>query len=264
VSATPVREVDAVRESHVAATQAQRPHLQAVGVTDVGERREANEDSFAVAHRHGLFMVADGMGAHNAGEVAAKMAIDCVGEAFDDVGATPSTALLIAGLQRANHRIARRARREPDKKGMGTTFVGLLVLENRVVIAHVGDSRAYRLRGDRLDLLTEDHSLLNSYIRAGEWDPANSHNFPLPSYITRAVGTEDDLAVDTQLRTLAPGDVYLLCSDGLTDMVGGAEVVSTLRKYQDLTQAAQRLVDAANARGGHDNITVVLVRWLGG
>lgn len=263
---------DAARESHVAATQIQRLPIEAFGVTDTGRRRAANEDSFAVVYRHGVFMVADGMGGHNAGDVASKMAIDCVREAFENADTTwpsaageepcrtPSARLLIAGIQRANSRIANLARRESDKSGMGTTFAGILVLQTRVVIAHVGDSRVYRLRGKQLDQLTEDHSLLNQYIRNGQWDPAEADAFPRPEIITRALGVDDELEVDTRIDAPVPGDVYLVCSDGLSNMLDRRELAAIMLKYRDLTQCGGKLIDAANGRGGADNITAVLVR----
>lgn len=273
MSAVLVSAPEVARDSHVAVMQPEGALVEAFGVTDVGERRPANEDSFGVVYRHGLFMVADGMGAHNAGEVASKMAVDGVREAFENVDTTwpaaagepcrtPCLRLLVAGVQRANSRIYERAKREPDKKGMGTTFAGLLALPDRVVIAHVGDSRVYRLRGRRFDQLTEDHSLLNQFIREGRWDPEEADTFPDPEAITRAVGLHEEVEVDTRFDLPMPGDVYLLCSDGLSNMLTNEQIASILLKYKDLTLAAGQLVDAANSSGGLDNITAVLVRWL--
>jgi protein phosphatase len=157
------------RDSHVAATRAPRMRVEVVGLTDAGLERSANEDNFSVLHDLGLFMVADGMGGHAAGEVASRLALDCIRSTFEDSDltwplsrATPSAELLAASIQRAHSAIARISLRDSTKRGMGTTFAGLLALDNRLVIAHVGDSRVYRLRGGRLDLLTEDHSLLSA------------------------------------------------------------------------------------------------------
>ncbi len=269
---TPAIQPEAVRDAHVAAAQSERLPVEAFGVTDPGLCRKANEDSFAVVYRHGLFMVADGVGGRNAGDVASKMAVDCVREAFENVDTTwpseaaegpcrtPSARLLIAAIQRANGRIFNLARRESDKSGMGTTFAGILVLQEQVVIAHVGDSRVYRLRDKQLDQLTEDHSLLNEYIREGRWDPAEADTFPHPEIITRAVGMGDELEVDTCSDAPVRGDIYLICSDGLSNMLHRRELAAILLKYHDLTQCAGKLIDAANRRGGTDNITVVLVR----
>jgi protein phosphatase len=259
-------------------TQAERLPVEAFGNSDIGLVREGNEDSFAVLHDLGLFMVADGVGGAAAGEVASRLAVDCVREAFQNTDMTwpaasgpphagrPDASLLVAGLQRANSHILNIARRYPDKQGMGTTFAGLLVLRDRVVIAHVGDSRVYRLRGRRLDLLTEDHSLLNEFIRRGMWNPDEADAFPHPNMITRAVGTDETLEVDTRVDAPQPGDLYLICSDGLTGMVDDRQLVSVLLSHGDLAVAVARLIDLANDNGGHDNITALLValRSVGG
>jgi protein phosphatase len=268
------------RESHVTQKRPQRIQIDAFGNTDVGLAREGNEDSFAVLHHLGLFMVADGVGGGHAGEVASRMALDCVREAFENPDMTwpaasgqrpeerPNASLLIAGLQHANSHILGISRRHQDKQGqdkqgMGTTFAGVLALDDRVVIAHVGDSRVYRLRERRLDLLTEDHSLLNAWIRAGAWDPADAAAFPYPNAITRAVGMEDQLEVDTRVDAARPGDVYLVCSDGLHGVLEVREIASVLLKHEDLTLAVERLIENANDKGGPDNITAVLARITG-
>ncbi len=253
------------RDSHVTARQPDRFCVEAFGNTDPGRVRAGNEDSFAVLHRLGLFVVADGMGGHAAGEVASRLAVECVRETFADVDGT-GAEVLIAGVHRAHARIADLAQRDPKKAGMGTTFVGLLVVEGEMVIAHVGDSRVYRFRNEQLDQLTEDHSLLNACIKAGKWDPCEADVFPCPNIITRAVGVNDPdeaFQVDTCVVTPLPGDVYLLCSDGLTNMLDRTSLLSILLKYPDVTQATERLIEAANEQGGTDNITAVLVRWVG-
>jgi serine/threonine protein phosphatase PrpC len=259
------------RKSHVAATHPPRVQVEAFGHSHIGLLREGNEDCFAVLAHLGLYMVADGMGGAAAGEVASRMVLDSVQEAFENVEMTwpaaagestdrkPSTALLIAGIQRAHSLIGSLSRHHADMQGMGTTFAGILVVDDGLVIAHIGDSRVYRLRGQRLDLLTEDHSMLNEYIRRGLWNPAEADLFPARNVITRAVGV-DNLDVDTRLEVPEPGDVYLICSDGLHGMVDEREITSVLLKHEDLTLAASRLIDLANDYGGHDNITTVLVR----
>jgi protein phosphatase len=260
------------RESHV--TRSSRIRLEAFGNTDIGLVRTGNEDSLAVLPRLGLFLVADGMGGANAGEVASRMAIDCVREAFENTETTwpravegsrpagPDLSVLLAGIHRANALILSISRRYKDKAGMGTTFAGLLKLEDRMVIAHVGDSRVYRLRGRVLDLLTEDHSLLNECIRAGVWSPDNDPaDFPHRNMISRAVGTADALEVDTRFDLPQPGDVYLICSDGLHGIVDDdRRIASVLLAHDDLTVAVERLIELAYECGGHDNVTAVLVR----
>jgi protein phosphatase len=246
-----------------------RLRVVAYGRTDVGLVRNGNEDSFAVHHDLRLYMVADGMGGAAAGEVASWMAIDCVREAFADPDATwppgerPADAdgsVLVAGIQRANAQILNLARREADKRGMATTFAGLLVCDDRVFIAHVGDSRVYRLRGQRIDLLTEDHSLLNALIKAGRLDPADAETFPHKNIITRAVGFEEALTVETRVDVPESGDVYLVCSDGLHGVIDDDRIASVLIEEEDVRGAVRRLLDLANERGGPDNITAVAVR----
>jgi protein phosphatase len=263
------------RASYVAPKSPHSAQVEAFGITDKGLLRDVNEDAFAVLYEHGLYMVADGMGGAKAGDVASRMAIDCVREAFEhaadmtwpravgDECRSPSAPLLDAGLQRANTRILGIALRDSDKEGMGTTFAGLLVLAEHVVIAHVGDSRVYRLRGARFDQLTEDHTLVNAHIRAGRWHPDSAHSFPNQHTIMRAVGADDTLEVDFRHDAPAPDDLYLVCTDGLSNMLPREEIASIVRKYADLTRAASELIDGANRRGGLDNITAILVRWLG-
>ena len=265
------------RESQVTRRRLHRLQVEAFGNTDTGRERDRNEDSFAVVHQHGLFMVADGVGGALAGDVASKMALECVREAFENTDMTwpmaagdehraPGARLMHAGLQRANTRIRGVASCEPDKAGMGTTFAAVLALADRVVIMHVGDSRVYRLRGRRFEQLTEDHNLLNEFIHAGLWDPEDDvANFPHPNphAITRAVGGEDELEVDARIDAPQRGDVYLVCSDGLYGMVDDRTLKSVLLQHQDLTLAVARLIELANENGGLDNITAVLVRITG-
>jgi PPM family protein phosphatase len=243
------------------------------GKTHRGLVRPTNQDRFGMFPELGLFVVADGMGGAAAGEVAAQMAVDLVSAPFTDLDVTwpgGSTVpdgvgreLLVAAINYANNRIHGRAIQEFTCHGMGTTFAGILALEDRLVIAHVGDSRVYRFRDRQLDLLTEDHSLLNDFIRRGKWNPAEADVFPHRNIITRAVGADEELEVDTRIEELQPGDVYVICSDGLHGMVDHRQIASVLHKHQDLTVAAARLIDLANDKGGLDNITAVLVRVTG-
>jgi serine/threonine protein phosphatase PrpC len=242
----------------------------AAGATDVGRQREKNEDRFGVFPELGLFVVADGMGGAAAGEVAAEMTVELLREAFTD----PSTVsahspepiqragapLLAAAVHHANASTFAAAQRDLTKRGMGTTVVALAALGDRVAIAHVGDSRAYRLRDGRLDLLTEDHSLCAEMIRRGLMTPEEAEESDLSNIISRAVGNASSVEVETQLRDLHPGDVFLLCSDGLSKVVEHREIEHILRVCPQLDEAAARLIAFANGRGGPDNITVVMVR----
>jgi protein phosphatase len=257
--------------------------FEAAGVTHAGMIRDSNEDSFAIVEGLGLFLLADGMGGRAAGEVASKMAVDTVRGFFDDPDSTwpvaigPPTErggtvryvdqalpLLIAGIQLANGRIFAAARRDREKRGMGTTFAAALARDGFVAIAHVGDSRVYRYRAGQLDLLTRDHSLLNECLRLGHILPEDAAAFPLQHVITRALGTEESVEVDTRIDEVAGGDVLLLCSDGLSGTVEPAEIMQILDTHPDLGDAAARLIARANERGGPDNVTCILVRWIAG
>ena len=166
----------------------------------------------------------------------------------------------VAGVQLANARIFTKGFREPALRGMGTTFAGILFSESQAVIAHVGDSRVYRFRGQRLELLTEDHSFLNDQIRAGHVAPEDAHDFPFKNIISRCVGPHATVEVDTCIAQAQPGDVYLLCSDGLCGVMDHHELTSILVKQPELCLAAGTMIDRTNDLGGPDNITVVLVR----
>jgi protein phosphatase len=216
-------------------------------------------------------MVADGMGGVAGGEVASRMALESVRQMLEDAETTwPSgygparrgsnADCFIAGIRLANARVFTRGCREPAMKGMGTTFAGVLFSDDHVVIAHIGDSRVYRFRGRRLELLTEDHSFLNDQIRAGLVAPEDAHAFPFKNIISRCVGPRVAVEVDTFIDLVQPGDVYLLCSDGLCGVMDHHELTSILVRHPDLGHAAETMIDRTNELGGPDNITVVLVR----
>jgi protein phosphatase len=262
-------------QSHpeAAAPRSSRPlRIEAAGATDTGRLRARNEDAFAVLPELGLFIVTDGMGGCAAGEIAAQMAIDVVRESLQDPDATwppgaqappgPGLPSLVDAVQRANGRIFAVAQRDSARRGMGTTIAAALAFGGRAAIAHVGDSRIYRLRGGRLDLLTEDHTFLNECIRAGVVDPADAASFPYHGHITRALGPEEAVDVDARLLEPAAGDVLLLCSDGLSGVVEDREIAGILVEHHDLERAAERLIARGNDNGGPDNITCVLVRWI--
>ena len=216
-------------------------------------------------------MVADGMGGVAGGEIASRMALESIREMLEDSETTwpggygharRSSPLesFVAGVQLANARIYARGCREPALRGMGTTFAGILFSDDHAVIAHVGDSRVYRLRGQRLELLTEDHSFLNDQIRAGLVAPEDAHAFPFKNIISRSVGPHAAVDVDTCVEHVQPGDIYLLCSDGLCGVIDHDELTAMLVKQPELCLAAGAMIDRTNDLGGPDNITVVLVR----
>ncbi len=224
--------------------------------TDVGRQRRGNEDS-SYAHAP-VFVVADGMGGAQAGEVASQMVVDSFVAGLPDEG-TPEERLSVV-VQRANKEIHTRSRSEAENAGMGTTVTAAYLDEDSVVLAHVGDSRAYLLRDGELSRLTEDHSLVEELLRGGKLTQEEALEHPQRSVITRALGIEPIVEIDTWTYPLRPGDVVLLCSDGLTSMLSEAQVQELLVEGPDLDAAADRLIDAANQAGGRDNITVVLFR----
>jgi serine/threonine protein phosphatase PrpC len=225
--------------------------------TDTGRQRSANEDSFFV--RAPIFVVADGMGGAQAGEVASKAAAD----AFDvDLPEGPPERVLRETILAANHRIHELARADPSRAGMGTTLTAAIVSAEReeVVIGHVGDSRAYRLRGGRLEQLTRDHSLVEEMRRKGQLTDAQAEDHPQRSIITRALGPEPVVEPDVQTVPAAPGDVFLICSDGLTTMLSEKQIAKLLAGATTMAAAVRALIDEANRAGGRDNITALAFR----
>ena len=238
---------------------------QYAGATDPGRRRRRNEDAYVCEPP--LFAIADGMGGAQAGEVASRLAAAVLEEAKGGEGAEVGGEERVASLIReANSRVYRRSNEDATTSGMGTTMTVALVEPGGRTIAfgHVGDSRAYRLRGGELEQLTDDHSLVGELVRSGRLSPEEAESHPQRAVITRALGTEPDVDVDTFTVEAEPDDVYLLCSDGLTDMVSVGEIHALVEESDDLEAAARALVDAANAGGGEDNVTVVLFRIGGG
>ena len=220
--------------------------------SDTGRQRTANEDSYFA--RAPMFAVADGMGGAQAGEVASRLAA----EAFEPVerGGEPPESFLREIAVGANERIHSLAERDQSRTGMGTTLTAALVAEDEVSLAHVGDSRAYLLRDGELKLLTSDHSLVEELRRQGRLTDEQAEDHPQRSIITRALGPEPEVDVDTMTVQARPGDVFLLCSDGLTTMISDDRIAAALRDSTDLSDAVARLVREANDAGGRDNITV--------
>ena len=229
--------------------------------TDPGRKRRHNEDSFVV--QPPLFAIADGMGGAQAGEIASALAAGALAEASANGGGEPRVVELI---QEANRRVHHRASTDPATTGMGTTItVAIVEDDGMVTFGHVGDSRAYRLRNDRLEQITDDHSLVAELVRRGELSPAEAEVHPQRSVITRALGTDPDVDVDAFSIRPEPGDLYLICSDGLSDMVTGETIEKIVREHRDdLDEAARALVRAANQGGGDDNITAVLFEIVAG
>lgn len=238
--------------------------------TNKGRVRDHNEDFIAEAPELGLVVLADGMGGHNAGEVASELAVRTI---LDSVRAgwpylseiksgqaAPEVELLRKSVEIAHTAIREKADTDPQCQGMGTTAVVCLVRDERVIIAHVGDSRLYRLRSGKLKQITQDHSLVEDLIAKGFYSREEARDNVRRNILTRALGSGDSIVVDLLNEQVAVGDIYLLCSDGLTDMVPDEEICLTLDKFSDsLEQTADQLITLANKNGGKDNISVVLV-----
>ena len=224
--------------------------------TDTGRQRRGNEDSsFA---RAPLFVIADGMGGAQAGEVASQLAVEAFSDALPEAG-TPEERLA-QRAQDANHRIYEMSRSAHERAGMGTTLTAVYVDTHGLAVAHVGDSRAYLYRHGELGRLTQDHTLVEELLRRGKLTEEQAAEHPQRSIITRALGVDPVVEVDTRSYAGRDGDVILMCSDGLTSMISEQEILAILDRERDLDRAAQQLIDAANEAGGRDNITVILFR----
>ncbi|PPE66863.1 Stp1/IreP family PP2C-type Ser/Thr phosphatase [Caldimonas caldifontis] len=241
-------------------------------LTDPGRARDNNEDSVAVDEQAALAVLADGMGGYNAGEIASGMATAFIKselgrwltEASASASDTDVRRAMDICVENANRAIYNAANSNPQYAGMGTTLVVAVVREGRLLVGHIGDSRAYRLRSGKLSQITKDHSLLQEQIDAGLITPEQAAYSSNKNLVTRAVGVEDTVLLETHLHDLQPGDLILMCSDGLSDMIDDAEIAAVLQSTNDLPAVGAALVAAANAAGGRDNIAVILVRVQGG
>jgi serine/threonine protein phosphatase PrpC len=247
----------------------------AAGISDVGLQRDHNEDSFAILSEQELYVVADGMGGHRAGDVASRLATDAIVDFFRatavedvtwpfhfDSRLSEEENRLLTGIRIANRQIIERSARSRECHGMGTTVVGALFSprKGKMYIGHVGDSRAYRVRNGGITQMTRDHSLVNDYLLAMP-ELSEEQKSELPkNVITRALGMQDHVTVDLQSDDTKVGDLYVLCSDGLSGMIGDEEILEVIHETSDLTEACRKLVQMANEHGGEDNITAVIVR----
>jgi PPM family protein phosphatase len=236
-------------------------HYTAAAATDRGRKRPSNEDAFGYSVEHGVYVVCDGMGGAAAGEIASSLAVDEVMRLLTgntETSAQPADAE--KAVSAANEAIFSRAQHSNKLSGMGTTLVALLVNDRRAWMINVGDSRGYRLRNSLLEQITLDHSLVEEQVRMGRMDRTEALRSPLRNVITRALGTQNCVTPDIFELEVEPGDLFLLCSDGLTRELSDALIESLLRVGAPLEEMCTRLVAAANQSGGHDNITCVLVR----
>jgi len=252
--------------------------IEAWGQTDVGMKRRLNEDVFQLDENIGLYLVADGMGGHAAGEVASRLAADEIIATFTDrcrvenetwpehwnMARSATANRLVDAILAGHERVTRAVSRDVNLRGMGTTVVAAVHPEasRTIIICHVGDSRAYRLRQGQLELLTEDHSWVHEQVAAGFLTEEAARSHPLKNVVTQALGGSTDPRVDILESELEAGDVFLLCSDGLNSMLTDEEIAEVLGTGGELREMTARLIERANERGGNDNITVVLFRSL--
>lgn len=247
--------------------------LEIVGISDTGRIRDHNEDSFASNADLGLAVLADGMGGYRAGEVASAVAVTKVfcdtrdsllalvpGQIDRESGLRYESLIVRDAIHQANNEVFAAAQHKREYSGMGTTVVAALFYDNRLTCAHVGDSRMYALRDSKLEQLTVDHTVVQEFIETGMYSEAEAKASFSSNLVTRALGVEQAIEVDIHERPVKPGDLYLLCSDGLTNMVNAAKIVKVLTKKQKLDVCAKRLAQLANKGGGEDNISIVLIK----
>ncbi|MFZ0395954.1 MAG: Stp1/IreP family PP2C-type Ser/Thr phosphatase [Terracidiphilus sp.] len=234
-------------------------HLSAAAVTDCGRKRSSNEDAFAYSVEDGVFVVCDGMGGAAAGEVASSIAVDEMMRVLSS-RSLPFPALAEEAVNVANQAVFSRAQNNPRLSGMGTTMVALVVQDSEAWVLNVGDSRCYRFRDGILEQITLDHSLVEEQVRQGRMTPSDALRSPLRNVITRALGTQSFVAPDCVQMEAAPGDAFLLCSDGLTREISDETIQDLLGAGGGLEDLAGQLIAAANNNGGNDNITCILVQ----
>ncbi len=239
-------------------------HYAAAAVTDRGRKRPSNEDAFAISVEHGAYVVCDGMGGAAAGEVASALAVSEVMRQLERRSAdAPLPETAVEAIRASNHAIYSRSQRNRKLSGMGTTLVALVVDERRAWMLNVGDSRGYRLRSGRLEQITRDHSLVEEQVQMGRMSRAEAARSPLKNVITRALGTQSQVTPDIFALEAEPGDLFLLCTDGLTRELSDSLIESLLSVDLPLDELCERMVAAGNRAGGHDNITCLLVRANG-
>lgn len=252
--------------------------LQYAGMTHVGMKRDHNEDNFLIYPEQNLFVVADGMGGHSSGEVASQIAVDTLKTFFEDTSKDDDVTWpfkldkalsydenrLTAGVKLANRNIYEAAQADSLRKGMGTTIVAMVWVDERVVVGHAGDSRCYRIRKGEIAPITEDHSLLNNFRKVQALTPEEEAAFQYKNVILRALGMNDALVVDINHVTPEPDDIILLCSDGLSGEVSDPQIAALVEKHRNnLEEGVNTLIKVACDNGGKDNVTAILVKYLG-
>jgi len=238
-------------------------HITCAGRTDVGIIRSGNEDNFLMVPDKGIFIVADGMGGHAAGEVASEMAVRVIAREIGSLQGLSDEQVaerMRLSIRAANGAIFERTLTEHDKRGMGTTVTGLTLFSNRFLIGQVGDSRAYLLRDGKLTQVTKDHSYVQEQVDAGYLTPEQARTHPYSNVITRCVGANADVMPDVYVGSVRPGDLFLLASDGLTGMLEDPQLAEIMKSAREPQEQVDALIDDANRHGGLDNITAIMVR----
>ncbi|MDO4670327.1 MAG: Stp1/IreP family PP2C-type Ser/Thr phosphatase [Aerococcus sp.] len=239
-------------------------------LTDVGERRHSNQDQAGVFYNQAhepILILCDGMGGHNAGDVASEMALYQVGVAWEETEHKPLAevkAWLNTIIKATNQRVLEQSQKYQDLTGMGTTLVCFVPQGEQGIVAHVGDSRLYQCHKDVMIQLTKDHSYVQELVDSEMITKEEARNHPQKNIVTQSIGVTADVNVSFSTITITPGDLYILCSDGLTDMLADDEILGVLENAPTLNEAVQELIDRANQAGGYDNITVLLMRAEGG
>ncbi len=242
--------------------------LTAYGMSDVGLVRKNNEDIFLNMEKYAFFALADGMGGHNAGEIAAKEAVRFVSASIEELFVSSEREWNVFDLysfselciKNANSWVHHLGTKKKNYQGMGTTLCTLLFHERSLIYGHVGDSRVYRLRDDILEQLTLDHSLTNEMIAQGQVSKEESEKLPYKNVLTRAIGTQNEVEAEIHIAPVIANDIYLVCSDGLTDQVSDQEIAEILYDAKDIKSATTQLVERAKEEGGHDNVTVMTIK----
>jgi len=244
--------------------------ITSAGITNVGMKRQNNEDNYLVNDAIGVYVVCDGMGGHAGGEYASQIAVTTIEEVLSNIrdenpeldvatGEQITQEKIKYAIRLAGKRIYERAQADPEFRGMGTTAVILLFRKGMAYLAHVGDSRGYLVRGGEITQRTEDHSWVNEQIKAGLITPETAKHHRFRNIITRSLGFQEEVEIDTQVLRAEPGDLYLLCSDGLSNLIEDREILEMLVE-KSFQEVARELIDTANQRGGDDNITLVIAR----
>lgn len=244
--------------------------LEMAGHSDPGVARDRNEDAYLLVPSNGIAVLADGMGGHLAGEIASAMAVDIIVRHLNAVlrqppaptdDDAPEVLALRAAIQEANQAVFEASRSKPEYNGMGTTVVVVVFQANKLYVAHVGDSRLYRFRHGQLKQITEDHSMVQELLNRGLITPEEARTSANKNLVTRALGVDPSVKADVNSDSVVKGDIYLLCSDGLSDVLMDADIERVMQQYsKNLVETSQLMIKEANARGGPDNITVALVR----